>query len=88
MVAVGALSLAACSHGDTSKLDKDDGQSSMEILRRVWNGMTAQQQRDICNGVEAFGADSAADQVQAAAGNSSADFHDDVVFFLEDVACN
>jgi hypothetical protein len=89
VVSLLALALVGCSKGERSDIYDDTVPEvdNVDVLRRVWNGMSAAEQHDVCSGFHLYGADVTADQIQEAAGNLSAEFHDDTVFFLEDLAC-
>lgn len=60
----------------------------IEALRLTWNGMSAAEQHDLCSAVHLQGADVVADEVQSSAGIFGSDAHDDVVWFLEEMACD
>ena len=81
---MGALAVSWTPKKDDPPTARDQ---RIEAMRVTWNGLSAKQQFDICASVHNDGVDVAADQVQEAAGDFSADTHADIVFFLGDVAC-
>lgn len=60
---------------------------ALELVRTRWNGMTAKQQHDVCSDVRARGAEVVADDLQDLFKMFSRTAHEDIVFFLDDLAC-
>ena len=61
---------------------------TLDLIVPAWNKLSAKQQFDPCAGVDTFGADWAANQVQEATGLYNRDAHKDIVYFLKEMACS
>lgn len=59
-----------------------------EILRRVWNSLSAAEQVAICREVAIYGADVVAYDIIEAAGELTMEAHDDTEWFLTELACD